>query len=180
MSQVKLGICVLLIALLCIPSLLMFAGDEDDRARKAEARRDRDDVRPKKENERDQDREDDDDDEDEIIALGKTVKLTFSIVGEEEERSFFVLCAANHYGIKHDVSEPNFNHGLEIEGRLHAVDAKDRLFITYEASINHSDNNEGIEASFSVEGSALLKLGKKTTLAVLGDEPLTVTATVED
>jgi len=40
--------------------------------------------------------------------------------------------------------------------------------------------NEGFEAVFASEGSAIVQFGKKVTLADLGEEPLTVTATVEE
>jgi len=104
------------------------------------------------------------------------VKLEFTIIGEEE-RSFIVLCAANNYLISHDVAGPDYEHAIELVGEVHPTDDPDRIFLTFEAMTHHGDHNDGFDATFRAEGSASLTVGKKTTLATLGEEPLTVTAT---
>jgi hypothetical protein len=119
-----------------------------------------------------------DDDRDEH-HLGRTVKLEFTIIGEEEP-SFSVLCAANEYLISHDVAGPDHDLALEFTGQVHPTDDPDRVFLTFEAMRHHADHNDGFEATFRAEGSAALKIRKKTTLANLGAERLTVTATVEE
>ncbi|MBP90944.1 MAG: hypothetical protein CMJ64_30245 [Planctomycetaceae bacterium] len=107
------------------------------------------------------------------------MKLEFTIIGEEEP-SFIVLCAANNYLISHTVTEVNFDHALEITGEVHPTDDPERIFLTFEAMTNHADHNEGIDATHRAAGSAPLKIDKKTTLANLGANRLTVTATVEE
>ncbi len=99
---------------------------------------------------------------------------------EDEEPSFVVLCAARNFLISHDESGPEFEHSLGISGELHPVDAEGRIFLSFEAKTHHHDLNEGFEGVFTSEGSAIVQFGKKVTLANLGDQPLTVTATVED
>ncbi len=64
--------------------------------------------------------------------------------------------------------------------QLRPVDAEGRVFLAFEAKTYHHDLNEGFEGVFTSEGSAVVQFGKKVTLANLGDEPLTVTATVEE
>ena len=64
--------------------------------------------------------------------------------------------------------------------QLRPVNAEGRIFLTFEAKTYHHDLNEGFEGVFTAEGSAIVQFGKKVTLADLGDEPLTVTATVEE
>ena len=113
------------------------------------------------------------------IHWEKTVKLVFSLIGEEEP-TFMVLCAENNYLIEHDANEQDFEHALKILGQVRPTDDPGRIFLTFEASNFHSNHNEGFDATFKAEGSVSLKLGKKTTLATLGDEPLTVLATVEE
>ena len=199
MTKAKLGIGVLFLVALCVTGVWVLAGFGDERPSsdsvRSDAQADRDDAR-RDDRPRDVDRPRDedqprdvdrpradavtDDEAPPVRDLGKTIKLNFTIVGEDEEPSFFVLCAARDFLINHDVSEPDFEHFLNIVGRIHPTDAKDRVFITFEAMRHHTDQNEGIEASFRAEGSAILKVGDKVKLAVLGEEPLTVTATVED
>jgi hypothetical protein len=110
--------------------------------------------------------------------LGRTVKLEFTLIGEEE-RSFIVLCAANNYLISHDVAGPDHEHAIELVGEVRPTDDPDRIFLSFEAMTHHGDHNDGFDATFRAEGSASLTIGKKTTLATLGEEPLTVTATLE-
>ncbi len=107
------------------------------------------------------------------------MKLEFTIIGEEEP-SFIVLCAANNYLISHDVAGPYHDHAIELVGEVHPTDDPDRIFLTFEAVTHHGDHNDGFDATFRAEGSASLKIGKKTTLANLGADRLTVTATVEE
>jgi hypothetical protein len=154
---------------------------DGERRRGSERRRDTD--RP-----RDRDRVDDDqtltddapsDDTGHTRHLGRTVKLEFTIIGEEEP-SFIVLCAANDYLISETITEIDFDHALEIGGQVHPTDDPNRIFLTFEAMTSHADHNEGIEATHRAEGSASVKIDKETTLANLGADRLTVTATIEE
>jgi hypothetical protein len=175
MTRAKIGIGVLLVAALCLPGFWVLAGDDDDRPRSDDvtSNDDRDATTSN-------DRPRTGDDADAIASLGKTVKLTFTIIGDDEEPSFTVLCAARDFRISHEESGPEFEHSLDITGQLRPVDAEGRIFLSFEAKTYHHDLNEGFEAVFTSEGSAIVQFGKKVTLADLGDQPLTVTATVEE
>ena len=107
------------------------------------------------------------------------MKLEFTIIGEEEPSSI-VLCAANNYVISHDVAGPDHEHAIEHVGEVHPTDDPDRIFLTFEAMTHHGDHNDGFDATFRAEGSALVKIDKKTTLANPGADRLTVTATVDE
>ena len=208
MTGPRLGTCVLLLAALAVPGVWVLAVDDDDAPRQDGRRNvrvdrdnDRDDDRPRDgdrrrdsdrrrdtDRPRDRDRVRDDDqpltddaptDAVHVRHLGRTVKLEFTIIGEEEP-SFIVLCAANEYLISHDIAGPNHDHALQIIGQVHPTDDPDRIFLTFEAMANHADHNDDFEATHRAKGSASLKIGKKTTLANLGNERLTVTATVEE
>ena len=202
MTRPRLGVCVLLLAAVAVSGAWGLAGDDDDAPRqddlknvRANQNNDRDDDRPRDSDRgRDSDRRrerrsrDDDqaitddrpsDDAPDTHHLGRTVKLEFTIIGEEEP-SFIVLCAANDYVISHDVAGPDHEHAIELVGEVRPTDDPDRIFLTFEAMTHHGDHNDGFDATFRAEGSASVKIGKKTTLATLGEEPLTVTATVEE
>ena len=187
MTRAKFGICVLLLAALCLPGFWVLAGDDEDRpnSENLTTARDADPDDLRSGDGRDDEDSDDspktgDDAADAIVFLGKTVKLTFTIVGEEEEPSFIVLCAAREFHISREERGPEFEHSLNISGELRPVDAEDRIFLSFEAKTHHHDLNEDFEGVFNTEGSAIVTIGKKVTLANLGDEPLTVTATVEE
>jgi hypothetical protein len=204
MIRPRLGVCVLLLVAVAVSAAWVLAGDDDDAPRQDDRRAvsvdrddDRDDDRPRDDRRRDSDRRrerdrdrsrDDDqaitddrpsDDDTDGHHLGRTVKLEFTIIGEEEP-SFIVLCAANNYAISHDVAGPDHEHAIELVGEVHPTDDSDRIFLTFEAMTHHGDHNDGFDATFRAEGSASVKIGKRTTLATLGEEPLTVTATAED
>jgi hypothetical protein len=208
MTKTSVGIAVLLFAALAVPGVWVLAGGDDDaptqddrntvrfedvdasnddrprngdRQRDSERRRDRSRDRNRARDD-DQPMTDDAPNEDahHTHPLGRTIKLTFTIIGDDEEPSFVVLCARRDFQISHEVSEPDFEHALNITGQLQPLDAEGRVFIDFEAMTHHNNLNEGFDGVFRSEGSAILKLDKKTTLAHLGDEPLTVTATVEE
>lgn len=207
MTKTRIGIAVLLLAALTMSGVWGLAGDDDDAAKqddrsniRVDRDNKRDDDRPRdgdrrrnsdrhrdtdRPGDRDRPRNDDqpmtdapNDVDSDTHHLGRTVKLEFTIIGEEEP-SFIVLCAANNYVISHDVAGPDHEHAIELVGEVHPTDDPDRISLTFEAMTHHGDHNEGFDATFRAEGSASVKIGKKTTLATLGEEPLTVTATVE-
>jgi hypothetical protein len=112
--------------------------------------------------------------------LEKTVRLEFKLVHPEDEPTFPILCATKDFGISHDVSEPNFEHGVEIAGTIAPLDHQGRLLLTFKATNHHRDINEGIDVTFTAKGSAILEIGKQKTLGALGDSPLKVTATFDE
>ncbi len=127
-------------------------------------------------------RADDDVDDDDAPppALGKTVRLEFKLVHPEEEPIFTVLCAGGDYAIDRDVSEPNGGHVIKFKGKLTPTDDPARLRLTFDAMVHHENANEGIDATFTLTGSALLTPGKQKTLGVLGEAALKVTAVEEE
>ena len=112
--------------------------------------------------------------------MGRTIKLEFKVIGEDEEPTFAVSCAGRTFLIQHDVSSPDFEGALTISGELAAVDAPDRIFIAFQSMTHHTDLNEDFDATFQMDGSAIVTLGKQVKLGDLGEQSLMLTATVED
>jgi hypothetical protein len=112
--------------------------------------------------------------------LEKTVRLEFKLVNPEDEPTFPILCATKEFAISRDVSEPSFEHGLEIVGTIVPTKQQSRFLLTFKAKIHHRENNEGIDVNFAAKGSAILEIGKQKSLAVLGESPLKVTATFDE
>jgi hypothetical protein len=197
----RITIIAALLGLLAVSGIVVFAGDEDDSASEKRARVDAIPTVPGVEVDGDTDggqkrlrvrvRRSDDapqDDQARVVeapvdgdeaSLGNSVQIEFTIIGEET-RAFFVHSAGGEFLIKHDVSQPNHEHALEITGQARPTDNPERISLTFEAKMHHADLNDGFDATFRAEGSAVLTLGKKTMLATLGDKPLMVTATVEE
>jgi hypothetical protein len=90
-----------------------------------------------------------------------------------------VLCAGGDYAVDRDVSEPNGGHAIKFKGKLTPTDDPARLRLTFDAMVHHANANEGIDATFTLTGSALLTPGKQKTLGVLGEAALKVTAVEE-
>lgn len=115
-----------------------------------------------------------------IAPLGFSTKLEFKIVHPEETALFFTHSTGGEFTIHHDISEPNHEHSLQIEGALSAGDDSGRLLLRYDVQALHADLNDGFEAVHGASGSTLLTPGETLTLTLLGDAPLQVTATRED
>jgi hypothetical protein len=113
-------------------------------------------------------------------SLGRTIHLQFKIVGPEETPTFAIVCAARTFLLKHDIAEVNHGHTMTLSGELSPTDDAEHVFLTFKAQNSHSDPNEGFDANFTAEGSAILTLGKELKLADLGGDPLLLTATVEE
>lgn len=99
--------------------------------------------------------------------LEKTVRLEFKLVNPEEEPTFPITCATREFEISHDVSEPNFEHRLQIAGTILPLKPQGRLLLTFKATNHHADFNEGLNATFTAKGSAILEIGKQKTLGAL-------------
>jgi hypothetical protein len=112
--------------------------------------------------------------------LEKTVRLEFKLVNPEDEPTFPIVCATKEFAISRDVSEPNFEHLVEIVGTIVPMKQQGRFLLTFKAKTHHRENNEGIDVNFSAKGSAILEIGKQKSLAVLGESPLKVTATFDE
>jgi hypothetical protein len=114
------------------------------------------------------------------LLLEKTVRLEFKLVNPEDEPMFPIVCATKEFAITRDVSEPNFEHAVEIIGTIVPTKKQGSLLLTFRANTHHRENNEGIDVNFAAKGSAILEIGKQKSLAVLGESPLKVTATFDE
>lgn len=112
--------------------------------------------------------------------LDFSAKLEFRIIHPEESPVFFTYSTGGEFAINHDISEPNHEHSMQIEGTLSAGDDNGRLLLRYDVQAHHADLNEGFEAVHGASGSALLTPGETLTLTLLGDAPLQLTVTRED
>ena len=117
-----------------------------------------------------------------IAAIpGRTIRLLFKLSGEEgENESFQVLCAGGRFVIDLSHSGPDFEHTLSFTGNLTPTGAKDNIPITFHINQTHEDKNEGNRGQQTLSGSATLKPGKATSLGSLGEQIITVTATIEE
>ena len=59
-------------------------------------------------------------------------------------------------------------------------DAQERIFVSFESMAHFGDLIEASDATFSAEGSAIMKFGASRKIADLGDAPLLLTVTVEE
>jgi hypothetical protein len=114
------------------------------------------------------------------VCLGKTVKLEFKLVNPDDEQVLTVLCATDDFAISRKLSDTNGAQGCEVTGKLTKADDQGRLLLVFKADLHHMDSKEGVEATFTGKGSAILEIGKSKTLTVLGPSPLKVTATLGD
>lgn len=114
------------------------------------------------------------------VSLGKTVKLEFKLVNPDEEQTFLILCATDDFTISRKLSDPNGAQDCEIAGKLTKADEQGRLLLAFKADLHHMDSKEGVDATFTGKGSAILEISKSKTLTILGPSPLKVTATLGD
>ena len=110
--------------------------------------------------------------------LGKTVRLTFTMTNDDGDHSFSVLCAARSFLIGHNAAEADGGNEMKFSGHLKAVDQPNRVFVSFDAFRSHSNNIEGADVTFKLQGSVLFRFGKKIELGKLGEEKLSLTATL--
>lgn len=109
--------------------------------------------------------------------LGQTLRLTFILKNEDGEHSFPVACAGESYLIDHDVSETGGSHQIKFEGRVRMIEQSQRLFVSFDALQFHSNNVEGVDASFKLHGSVLVRPGQKVDIGRLGDSQVFLNVT---
>lgn len=110
--------------------------------------------------------------------FGKTIRLEFTITNDDGKHTLPVVCAARSFHKERDVVEADGGHQLKIAGYMKKVDAKDRVFVYFDLLRYHSNDVEGANATFKLKGSAIVKFGKKTEIGSLGEEKITLTASV--
>ena len=112
------------------------------------------------------------------IVPAQTIRLEFKLHGEDENETFLVLSAGGDYAISQDHSEPDFEGGIQFDGKASVNGGK--IQFTYHAIQSHENQAEGERALFKLKGSACLKSGKETILGRLGGQTLSVTATLDE
>lgn len=184
MTHRRLGLALFLLAALYVPIDWALAGDEakpttvkqpqparvqDDRPSpsngQGEAKAEKSNARP---------------DDKPPVCIGKTVKLEFKLVNPDDEQTLTVLCATDDFLISRKLSDTNGAQGCEVSGKLIKADDQGRLLLMFKAELHHMDSKEGVEATFTAKGSAILEIGKSKTLTILGPSPLKVTAALGD
>ena len=108
-----------------------------------------------------------------------TVKLEFKTKGEGAE-SFLVLCSGGEYTINRSHIGPDNEHSQEFNGAVLPITDPKKIGFTYAVVWMHKSIAEDFDASFALKGSAVLKAGKETVLGFLGNQVLSVTATVDE
>ena len=204
MKRARLFFAVILTTALALPALWAVASQntaadraarvrqiafrDDDRRRDDDRdRHDDDDDRDDDDRDRhhDDDRDDDDeheyDDDHDHEFFGRTIRLEFQLLEDEEQPTFVVLCAGGDFTIEHEAEERDVEHHLHISGELLPLDDDgDRVLIRFHAHQAEGNAEEGAKAEFAVKGSAVIEVGKSTELALLGDVPLSLTATDQE
>jgi hypothetical protein len=150
----------LLALAVCVPCLLLIAGDDADD-------RDPDTVEVDWEGW-------DDEDEDELIILDEPLQLEF-FVDEGDGVRFEVVCASEDYRVSVDMGNQDGETHVEIGGTIQPLDDEGRLFLAFDATIHHANLVEGDELTFSAEGSTIVTLGQRTKLATFPGPSLSVT-----
>ena len=110
----------------------------------------------------------------------RTVKLAFTLKGEDEAETFIVLSSGGEYTISHEHSGPDFEHSLQFNGEVTPGADATKVAFTYSVMTMHENQNEGERGAFTLKGSAVLKAGKETLLGHLGGQVVVVTATINE
>ena len=108
-----------------------------------------------------------------------TVKLEFKTKGEGGT-SFLVLCSGGEYTVNRSHIGPDDEHSQEFNGEVLPITDPKKIGFTYSIVLMHKSIIEDFDASFALKGSAVLKAGKETVLGFLGNQVLSVTATVDE
>lgn len=154
----------------CIPCLLLIADDADDDREPDAAEVDWDD----KDGEGWDDR-----DWDEPVLLDEPVQLEF-FIDEGDGIHLDVVCAAEDYQISIDMGNLDGENHVEIGGTIKPLNDEGRLFLSFHATIHHSDLVEGGELTFSAEGSTIVELGQRAKLATFPGPTVSVTVSAAE
>ena len=193
MVQTKRRVGVILVAILCLPLFWILASDRlgvkasphiVDTEPDAVAAHDVGFDEADDDRALDEDDEDEDGDEgfEDIEFLGKTIKLEFMLLPQEDdEPSFTVVTAIHEYAIHEEVREGESEHSVELTGQLRVLDDDGKqILLTCEATLHDVDEKEDAETAFHAYASTVLIFHRAKTLARLGDKTLAVRATIED
>ncbi len=108
----------------------------------------------------------------------KTVRLTFTINNDDGPHPFPVTCAARNFHLEHDITEADGGHQMKFTGYMKSVDQRDKTFVRFEIEQYHSNDTEGVDATFRLQGSAILTLGKKIDIGTLGEDRVSLQADI--
>ena len=112
--------------------------------------------------------------DDGLKLLGKTYKLTFKLVPDEEEPALVIRAAKPEYEVSINVSEANYDYENQISGELQPLSGSKRMLLTFDTLLHYIDQQDGTEATFTAKGSAVVEVGQVRTIAELGEKSLTV------
>lgn len=107
------------------------------------------------------------------VILEEPVRLQFS-VDEGEGHRFDVVCVSEDYRISVDMGNQDGENHIEVSGTLQPHE-EGRLFLTFDATIHHSNLAEGSEVTFSATGSTLVTPGERAKLVTFPGPTLSVT-----
>ena len=109
-----------------------------------------------------------------VEQLERNVRLEFKLVPlDEGDQASYVLAASPNFRTLTRYQNEEFEVLFEVSGRIDLVD-DDRIFLAYEAHVEFDGDDE--EAEMIVSSSVLLKPGKATAAARMGEKTLMVTA----
>jgi len=114
--------------------------------------------------------------------LGQTVDLRFQLLppeNPEQNEAMSISVATRKYTVEMMMTGDGFRYQFAADGEIQPVKGKpDTFLLLFGTHIEYE--TEGSEFSFSGHGSVLVKLGKTTRLAAMGDKALVVTVTTAD
>lgn len=105
--------------------------------------------------------------------LGRTVKIDFDLVPEEDDaKPLSVLCATRKYAMEAEVKGRDGGFQWLIEGEVIPTQDNRRILLTFSARLAYE--NADWKSKVRAVGSAVVKIGEKATIAELGDKSLVV------
>jgi hypothetical protein len=112
------------------------------------------------------------------VDFDKTYRLEFKLVTSESSESFVVLTSQSVFGIRYGVQKDGEEYGFDLAGKLAIVQENERLRVSFKMSIDRT-SQDGNGFDLASTGSAIVRLGKTTTVAKYGQYDLKLIATVE-
>lgn len=109
-----------------------------------------------------------------LEPLGKTLRLEFKALPEEDEEPMALVVATTDYGLAVEMEGANEWFRFEIEGELILLE-DDRLGLTFDLHLVIG-GEEG-KIMYAAHGSTISRINGKAELATLGDKTLYVLVT---
>jgi hypothetical protein len=109
-----------------------------------------------------------------LEPLGKTLRLEFKALPEEDEEPLALVVATTDYGLAVEMEGADELFRFEVEGELILLD-DDRLGLTFDLHLV-IEGEEG-KIMYSAHGSTISRIDGKAELATFGDKTLYVLVT---